>query len=321
MSLCVKIYHGRFQDTTAPDNGVKKMRFDPDIPLWETSLDFNPCSQPEAIRDLKWVNIHGETAQPPTCVVTAEDASKGKDFCLEELSFRDPNHFIAGHLHDYEEEWKKIDTPDLVLNWINNGVDIVPMFKHFKGNFKGKSFDCDFPPPAYFPNAKNCRDYSDFIAETFLDRIRNGSVSVIGRVGVCDPPYLVLPLTVEPSKPRLCHDERYLNLWVQDNPFVLDTLKDVPRFVERNSYMVSLDDKSGYDHIFLEPSCRKYFGIQFAGWFFVFNTIPFGFKASAFIYHTTGLVPISHCAKLGVPCLLYIDDRMLSEWLKKTVWC
>ena len=68
MSLCVKIYHGRFQDTTAPDNGFKKMRFDPDIPLWETSLDFNPCSQPEALRDLKWVHIHGETAQPTTCV-------------------------------------------------------------------------------------------------------------------------------------------------------------------------------------------------------------------------------------------------------------
>ena len=235
--------------------------------------------------------------------VTAEDASKGKDFCLEELSFRDPNHFIAGHLHDYEKEWKKIDTPDLVLNWINNGLDIVPMFKHFKGNFKGKSFDYDFPPPAYFPNTKNCKDYSDFIAETLLDRIRNGLVSVIGRVGVCDPPCLVLPLTVEPSKPRLCHHERYLNLWVQDNPFVLDTLKDVPRFVERTSYMVSLDDKSGYDHIFLELSCRKYFGIQFAGCFFVFNTIPFSNKASAFIYHTTGLVPISHCRKLGVPCL------------------
>ena len=46
----------------------------------------------------------------------------------------------------------------------------------------------------------------------------------------------------------------------------------------------------------------------------VFNTITFGFKASAFIYNTTGLVPVSHCRTLGVPCLLYIDDRMLNEW-------
>lgn len=46
----------------------------------------------------------------------------------------------------------------------------------------------------------------------------------------------------------------------------------------------------------------------------VLNTIPFGFKASAFIYHTTGLVPMSYCRALGVPGLLYIDDRLAPEW-------
>ena len=61
----------------------------------------------------------------------------------------------------------------------------------------------------------------------------------------------------------------------------------------------------------------SFFGIQFAGWYFVFNTIPFRFKASAYIYHSTGLVSVSPCRKLGVPCLLYIDDRMLSEWQAK----
>ena len=44
---------------------------------------------------------------------------------------------------------------------------------------------------------------------------------VWGRVGCCDPPNLVMPLTVEVTKPRLCHDERFLNLWVIDKPFVL----------------------------------------------------------------------------------------------------
>jgi hypothetical protein len=39
---------------------------------------------------------------------------------------------------------------------------------------------------------------------------------------------LDLPITIEPSKPRMCHDERYLHLWIKDLPFSLDTLKDVP---------------------------------------------------------------------------------------------
>jgi hypothetical protein len=50
------------------------------------------------------------------------------------------------------------------------------------------------------------------LSDTLLERIANYSLSVLGRVGECDPPLLDLPITIEPSKPRMCHDERYLNL-------------------------------------------------------------------------------------------------------------
>jgi hypothetical protein len=52
---------------------------------------------------------------------------------------------------------------------------------------KGKHFDSD---------ATVCEGYTKFIAKT-------GSLTLLGKVGECDPPYLVLPLTIEPSKPRL----------------------------------------------------------------------------------------------------------------------
>lgn len=149
------------------------------------------------------------------------------------------------------------------------------------------------------------------------ERICNGSISVVGKVGECTPPHLVLPITIEPNKPRLCHDERFLNLWIRDSPFHLDTLNDVPRVIARGSLMTSLDDKSGYDHVLLHPESRKYFGIRFGMWYMVYNVIPFGFKASAYIYHSIGLAPVSFCRSLGVPCLLCIDDRLLSEWMDK----
>ena len=38
-------------------------------------------------------------------------------------------------------------------------------------------------------------------------------------------------------------------------------------------------------------------------------------RLGAYVNHSTGLVPVIHCRKLRVPCLLFIDDRMLSEWL------
>ena len=67
--------------------------------------------------------------------------------------------------------------------------------------------------------------------------------------------------------------------------------------------MTSLDDKSGYDHILLHEDSRTWFGVPFGGWFFVDRTIPFGFKTSAYVFHTTGLAPTGYCRSLGVPLL------------------
>jgi hypothetical protein len=53
-------------------------------------------------------------------------------------------------------------------------------------------------------------------------------VSVVGRVEECYPPTLVMPLTVEPNKTRLCQDQRYLNCWMKDMPFKLDSVVHLP---------------------------------------------------------------------------------------------
>lgn len=57
--------------------------------------------------------------------------------------------------------------------------------------------------------------------------------------------YIVLPLTVEPSKRCLCHDTRYLNLWMRDNPFSLDTLNDLSHYVRKVSFQTVLDESLG----------------------------------------------------------------------------
>ena len=98
-----------------------------------------------------------------------------------------------------------------------------------------------------------------------LDRIHSGAISLLGRVGQVRPPHLVLPLTVEPTKPRLCHDARFLNLWMADAPFKLDSLSYLPRYVGWQSFQTVLDDKLGYDHLLLAEESRTYFGIQWGG--------------------------------------------------------
>lgn len=215
---------------------------------------------------------------------------------VEELCFRDPKHFRAGELHRYAQFWEEVankapsSSQHEVLLWINNNVSVFPYFRYFKGMFKGEHFDSALPPSRLFKNNVSCRPFVPFIQQTLLDRLRIGAVSLVGRVGHVQPPHLVLPLTVEPTKPRLCHDARFLNLWMHDKPFSLDKLSDLPRYVSRDSYQTVLDDKSGYDHLFKSTDSRTYFGFQWAGWFFTYNTLPFGWKISPYVYHTMGLM-------------------------------
>ena len=117
-------------------------------------------------------------------------------------------------------------------------------------HFKDYNYDSDRPPKRAFKNNAPCKSFVSFVQQILLDRLRTGAVSLIGRVSVVEAPHIVLPLTVEATKPRLWHDAGYLNLWMQNKPFTLDSLGDLPRHVSKNSYQV-LDDKSGCNHILL----------------------------------------------------------------------
>ena len=122
-----------------------------------------------------------------------------------------------------------------------------------------------------------------------------------------------MPITVERNKPRMCHDERFLNCWTKDCPFKLDYLTDLCRYVDPGHYQTAFDDKSGYDHVRLHPRSSTFFGFQWEGWYFTYSSLPFGWKASAFVYNTVGLTATHYIRSLGVPCSQYIDDRHVGQ--------
>jgi hypothetical protein len=95
----------------------------------------------------------------------------------------------------------------------------------FKGTFRGLKFDSTAPARQVLSNHPSCAAFSDFISDTIQSGVATGAVRVWGNVSEGDPPWIVLPLLVEPNKPRLCADARFLNLWMKDTPFTLDTLR------------------------------------------------------------------------------------------------
>ena len=276
----------------------------------------------QKLNEIRWINasrrpvVDGGMMANGGLHQTIEKIEQGEILAdMGDLQFRDPEQFRAGELHSCSDFWQKIaerhtyNSQSEVLGWIKNKVSVWPYFQYFKGSFKGETFDSKYPPPKLYANNMSCKEFIPFIQDTLLDRLQTGAISLIGKVGSVDPPHIVLPLTVEPTKPRLCHDARYLNLWMIDKPFKLDHLRDLPRYVSKDSFQTVLDDKSGYDHILLNEDSRTFFGIQWGGWYFTYNTLPFGWKLSPYIYHTTGLMATSFFRSIGIPCVLYIDDR------------
>ena len=147
------------------------------------------------------------------------------------LRFYDPSHFRAGNIHAKSFVWQNLipNSPcgevDL-LEIIRERVRVEHFFRPFRGNFKGRAYDSDISPPVVINNSSACAKFSQFVSDTIIQWVTARVIAVWGPVDHVAPPYmcLVLPLTVEPTKPRLCHDERYLNLWIRDLPLKLDHL-------------------------------------------------------------------------------------------------
>ena len=272
-------------------------------------------------REVKWVFFDEspsseKVTNPERVLEDIDRVVSGESSNVRSLVVRDPVTFKAGELRHHINLWERIlegyrQKTD-VLEWISSGVNIRKFMKPFKGVFKNVAYDSPSPPKKVFKNHPSCEPFSSFISDSLSQRIESGAVRVWGRVGEVSPPWLVLPLTVEPQKPRLCIDARFLNLWMADTPFSLDTLAMVPRFVYRGSFMTTIDDKSGYDHILLSEDSHQFFGIEWQGWWLVGVTLPFGWKIPLAFTKRWDLVQrIS--SGVGGLCSLYIDDRLNGE--------
>jgi hypothetical protein len=247
---------------------------------------------------------------------SAEDIIFGRALPnIGDIIFPNPNEFVAAHTSCCSGQWHHIvegTQGSQVLSWIQQGVNAYDFFHPYKGTFQGEQFDSPLPPPRSFNNAKICQRFRAFVAATLVEDLASGAVSLLGRVGEVSPPLVVSPITIEPSKPRLCVDLRYLNCWVKDTPFTLDTLKEVPRLIDVGAWMTKID-KCGYKNVFIHPACRTFFGFQWAGYYFQYNVLVFGWKSSAFCYQGINQQVAGYLRRLNIPVLTFIDDRWLEQ--------
>ena len=187
---------------------------------------------------------------------------------MGEMNFRDLNVFLAGEVHNHVGAWDVIlqgyESREAIFKFICSEVRVLDYLNPFKGVLNGVHYDSNAPPKDAFLNHSSCKGFENFISREIRSRILTAAVKVWGKVSVSERPWLVLPLTAEPCKPRLC--ARFLNLCMADTPISLDKLAEVPRFVTWSHFMTKLDDEAGYYHNLLTEESRTYVGFEWDGW-------------------------------------------------------
>ena len=213
------------------------------------------------------------------------------------LNYRHPDHFLSGNLNSCLENWRAIlqnfPFQDFGLPIISHGEVTTDYFQPFQGTFLQQFCDSNFPPRKIFPNSKSCASFEGFITYTIMERVHNGSLNVIAGWEKLSPHTSCSLLPMNLKNFGMCYDY----------------ITDLPRYVDQDHYQTTFDVKIGYDHIQLNPSSSTYFGLEWGRWYFSYATLPFGWKASAYIYHTVGMAATHFIRSNGVPCFQYIDDR------------
>ena len=271
-------------------------------------------------RRVKWIRWpQGEEGPSvPSVPPPFQMIAKGLlDTPLADMWVRDSGSFLAGEPHKHVSSWEYLTQNhpqrDLIMSWIKDGINIHEFIVPFHGTYHRKSYHHSFPPDAIFPNNKSCIPHAQVISTEIEKKITMGAMTVLGKIGEVPPPRIVMPLSIEPSKPRLVHDQQYLNCFMKHYPFKLDQVVNLPRYLGKESYHTKLDDKSAFDHFLLSEDSRTLVGAEWGGWWLVWNTLCRGWKKSPYIYQTLGSVATSYIREIGVPSSLYIDDRHLGE--------
>jgi hypothetical protein len=170
-------------------------------------------------------------SQPTIADVLRGNATVG----LSNVVFRDPTFFRPGTLGENLPAWEFILTGhperERLLSWLRDGVNIYDFMAPFSGQWKGQRYHSDIPPPAVFQNHPTALSpqFSSFVTTKVADVVMNGALRRLGPVGSVVRPRVVLPVGVEPTKPRLICDARYINLWCRDLPFSFENLGMLPR--------------------------------------------------------------------------------------------
>jgi hypothetical protein len=165
------------------------------------------------------------------------------------------------------------------------------------------------PGPFYQKNHPSAFEHPSFVSEAVRTLVVTGAAMP---VSFC--PFIVSPLGVVPKgldKLRLILDLRYLNSFLHVQSFKYESIREVGQLAKLRDMLFTVDLKSRYHHIDVDPEYLQYLGFEWMGQFYVFCQLPFGLATACFVFTKVLKQLVQFWRKQGIRLIPYIDDFLI----------
>ena len=148
---------------------------------------------------------------------------------------------LSKHIH----HWEKIDTPEYLKSWINEGVSI-PF--------------AQIPEPCAFGNPNCSEDEENFIDSKLTKLLNKSFISKVNHQPHCVTPIRCTPKKNSIDKYRLINNMRHVNQFINVPKMRYEDLSHLPNIMRKYDLFASIDLKDGFHHIKIKKEFRTYFG-------------------------------------------------------------
>jgi len=167
------------------------------------------------------------------------------------------------------------------------------------------------PPPLWLSNHRLTASQSRWVDQEVGDLLRTGAIEPYD-IEQSGPPHFVGGINVieeEGEARRLTWDPRYINAYLVVPKMKLEHLRSLALLIERSSFLLKTDMKSGYHHIVMNRRFAKFLAFYWRGRVYVWIALVFGLASAPWIFESV-MVAFKQILRLVYRYKLmgYLDD-------------
>ena len=189
------------------------------------------------------------------------------------------------------EAWREARAPPQVLRVVQSGLRL--RFARNPKPYMGKAI------PVHTEDRV-------WLQEEVRKNLERGSWERLGQQpAFCAPAFIV---TNAVGKRRVVVDLRYINSCLPQRSVRYETLRSFRSSIRPSMRLLSLDLESGYHHVGVHPTSRRYLGFQIDGMYFQCAALPFGLNLAPLVFTKFMRVLVRLWRSRGWAVLPYLDD-------------